>query len=221
MKFNFVTLFPELLKGYFQDSILARAILDKKIELNFVNIRDFTKDKHNRVDSAPIGGGAGMVMTPQPIIDAIESVSNSHVILLTPVAKKFNQKDAIRLAQKEEITFVSGRYEGVDERVIELYVDEVFSIGDFILTGGELPSLVLCDSISRNINGVLGNQFSLQGESFNNSLLEAPNFSKPNFFGNSEVPKTFLSGNHKKIETLKKEMAIRKTQFFRPDLLKN
>jgi tRNA (guanine37-N1)-methyltransferase len=218
--FNFITLFPEIVEGYFGDSILQRAIEEEKITVNFVDPRDFTEDKHNRVDSAPIGGGAGMVMTPQPLSDAIESVGDSHIIALTPVAKRFNQKDAIRLAQKKSITFVSGRYEGIDERVIEKSVDELFSIGDFILTGGELASLILCDAISRNIDGVLGNRQSLEGESFGNGLLEAPNFSKPNSYKGAEVPEVFLGGNHRKIEQLKESMATRKTQFFRPDLLK-
>ena len=220
MRFNFITLFPEIIEGYFSDSILQRAIEEKKISVNFVDPRDFTEDRHNRVDSAPVGGGAGMVMTPQPLSDAIKSVGDSHIIALTPVAKRFNQKDAIRLAQKDSITFVSGRYEGIDERVIEKSIDELFSIGDFILTGGELASLILCDAISRNIDGVLGNSGSLQGESFGNGLLEAPNFSKPNSFRGAKVPETFLGGNHKKIEQLKESMATRKTQFFRPDLLK-
>jgi tRNA (guanine37-N1)-methyltransferase len=221
LKINFVTLFPNLIAPYFEDSILKRAIDNGSLEINFVNPRDFTTDKHRRVDLPLIGGGAGMLMTSQPIVDSLKSISSeSHTIAVSPVGKKFNQKDSIRLSEKKEITLLSGRYEGFDERIIEHYVDEVFSIGDFILTGGELASLVICDSITRNIGGVLGNSESLSGESFENYMLEAPNFSKPVEFENSKPPSEFLKGNHKKIKKLKFELAKKKTQFFRPDLYK-
>jgi len=221
LKINFVTLFPNLIAPYFEDSILKRAVEKGILEINFVNPRDFTTDKHRRVDLPLIGGGAGMLMMNQPIVDSLKSISSeSHTIAVSPVGKKFNQKDSIRLSDKTEITLLSGRYEGFDERIIEHYVDEVFSIGDFILTGGELASLVICDSIIRNIQGVLGNSESLSGESFENSLLESPNFSKPVEFENSKPPSEYLNGNHKKIEDLKIELAKKKTQFFRPDLYK-
>lgn len=221
MKINFITIFPNLIAPYFKESILKRAVESGTLEINFVNPRDFSKDKHNRVDLSLVGGGAGMLMMSQPIVDSLKSISSeSHTIAVSPVGKRFNQKDAIRLSKKKEITLLSGRYEGFDERVIEHYVDEVFSIGDFILTGGELASLTICDAISRNLDGVLGNSDSLSGESFENSNLEAPNFTKPVEFENSQVPSEYLNGNHKKIENLRFELSSRKTQFFRPDLHK-
>ena len=219
MQINFITLFPNLIAPYFQDSILKRAIENNLLKINFINPRDFTTDKHNRVDLPLIGGGAGMLMINQPIVDSLKSLnSESHTIAVTPVGKVFNQKDAIRLAKKQEITILSGRYEGFDERIIENHVDEVFSIGDFILTGGELASLVICDAVVRNIEGVLGNSKSLENESFENNLLEAPNFVKPIEFENSQVTSEYLSGNHKKIEELKLKLSQDKTKFHRPDL---
>jgi tRNA (guanine37-N1)-methyltransferase len=212
--FNFITLFPELIKGYFGDSILRKALDDGKIEVNFINPRDFTKDRHRRVDLAQVGGGAGMLMMSQPILDSLASVGESHIVAVTPSGKTFRQSDAERLAKKESLTIISGRYEGFDERVVEERVDELFSIGDFILTGGELPSLIICDAVSRNIGGVLGNSSSLEGESFSKNLLESPNFAKPV----NGVPSEYLNGNHAKIEALRFEMSKRKTQFFRPDL---
>lgn len=224
MKFTFVTLFPNLIKGYFSESILKRAIEDEKISIHFSNPRDFTTDKHNRVDAPMIGGGAGMLMTPQPLMDAIndlrEKSDSVHVVFVSPVAKKFNQNDAKRLAKKEHVVFVSGRYEGIDERVIEEQADELFSIGDYILTGGELASMVLCDAISRNVNEVLGNSDSLSVESFEDELLEAPSFTKPKNYENNEVVSEFLKGNHSKISDLKRGLALCKTKYFRPDLYK-
>ena len=224
MRFSFVTLFPNLIKGYFSESILKRAIEDEKISIDFYNPRDFTTDKHNRVDAPMIGGGAGMLMTPQPLMDTLQSIreisENAHVVFLSPVAKPFTQNDAKRLAKKEHIVFVSGRYEGLDERVIERHADELFSIGDFILTGGELASMVVCDAISRNVEAVLGNSDSLSVESFEESLLEAPSFTKPKNYENNEVISEFLKGNHSKITDLKRGLALCKTKYFRPDLYK-
>jgi len=183
MRFSFVTLFPNLIKGYFCESILKRAIEDEKIVIDYHNPRLLTKDKHKRVDAPMIGGGAGMLMSPQPLIDTLkqlrETSSEVHVVVLSPVAKTFTQNDAKRLAKKKHIVFVSGRYEGIDERVIEDQADELFSIGDYILTGGELASMVLCDAIARNVPCVLGNSDSLAVESFEEALLEAPAFTKP------------------------------------------
>lgn len=224
MKFSFVTLFPNLIKGYFSESILKRAIEDEKISIDFYNPRDFTTDKHNRVDAPMIGGGAGMLMTPQPLMDTLhkirETSENAHIVFLSPVAKPFTQNDARRLAKKEHIVLVSGRYEGIDERVIEAQADELFSIGDFILTGGELASMVVCDAISRNVEEVLGNVDSLSIESFEESLLEAPSFTKPKNYENREVISEFLKGNHSKITDLKRGLALCKTKYFRPDLYK-
>ena len=224
MRFSFVTLFPNLIQGYFTESILKRAIEDEKISIDFLNPRDFTTDKHNRVDAPMIGGGAGMLMTPQPLIDTLKNIrknsENAYVVFLSPVAKKFIQNDAKRLAKKEHIVFVSGRYEGIDERVIEAQADELFSIGDFILTGGELASMVVCDAISRNVDGVLGNSDSLSVESFEEALLEAPSFTKPTIYEDRKVVSEFLKGNHSKITDLKRGLALCKTKYFRPDLYK-
>lgn len=223
MRFTFVTLFKDLIECYFNDSILKRAIEKEIISIDFVNPRDFAKDRHKKVDSYKIGGGAGMLLKPDPLYEAINSVKteDSWVVFATPAAKKFNQKDAKRLVFKKHIIFVSGRYEGFDERVIELLADEVFSLGDFILTGGEIASLAMMDAISRNVEGVLGNIESLKEESFEEALLEAPSFTKPKEFKGSFVPSEFLKGNHGKISALKYEMSRLRTKYYRPDLLKD
>ena len=226
MKFTFVTLFANIVEGYFQDSILKRAIEKKLLSIEYVNPRDFSTNKHHKVDDTAVGGGAGMVMNPQPLYDTLDELKKQnpslHVVFLTPVAKPFKQNDAKRLAKKEHIAFVSGRYEGIDERVIEKYADEVFSIGDYILTGGELASLVMCDAISRNVDGVLGNSESLEVESFETALLEAPSFSKPKDYEGNTPPSEYLKGNHSKIRTLKLVLSECKTKFFRPqELLKH
>jgi len=223
MKFTFVTLFENLVKGYFQDSILKRAIDKELLSIEYLDPREFSLSKHNKVDDTAVGGGAGMVMNPQPLYDALDSLKKQdeevHIVFLTPVAKPFKQNDAKRLAKKSHVAFVSGRYEGIDERVIEEYADELFSIGDYILTGGELASLVLCDSISRNVEGVLGNSDSLSVESFETSLLEAPSFSKPKEYRQNCVPSEYLKGNHSKIRLIKLALSECKTKFFRPEQL--
>jgi len=225
LKFTFVTLFPNLVEPYFQDSILKRAIDSKFINYEFYNPRDYTNNKHLKVDKQMVGGGAGMLMTPQPLFDCLDKIKElneeAYIIFPLAAAKPFNQNDAKRLAKKKNIVFVSGRYEGIDERVIEKYANEVFSIGEFVLTGGELPSLVMADAISRNVEGVLGNSDSLVMESYENNILEAPSFTKPENFRNLSVIKEFLKGNHSKIADLKNDLAICKTKFFRPDLVKN
>ena len=224
MRFSFVSLFPQLIEGYFEDSILKRAIANDYLSVDYLNPRDFTTNKHLKVDDSPAGGGAGMVMTPQPLYDCLahlrEVSPDVHIIFLTPVAKGFVQNDAKRLAKKEHIAFVSGRYEGIDERIIETFADEVYSIGDYILTGGELASLVLCDSISRMVDGVLGNSESLETESYETFLLEAPSFSKPANYKNMAIPSEFLKGNHSKICKLKLDLSQSKTKYFRPDDMK-
>lgn len=218
MKFNFITLFPNLVSPYFSDSILGKATQKGIIEINYINPRNYTKQKHKKVDDYMISGGAGLLMSAQPLFDAIDELGDTHIIYLTPVGKKFNQNDAKRLANLSNITFICGRYEGIDERVIESRVNEVFSIGDFVLTGGELAAMSLCDAISRNIPGVLGNINSLDIESFESGILEAPSFTKPNIFDGLSVPSAFLKGNHSIIIALKNHMALCKTRFFRPDL---
>ena len=222
MRFSFVTLFPSIVQGYFSDSILSRAIESGKISLDFVDPRNYSSNKHHKVDAPMISGGAGMLMSPQPLFDTLKDIkadsADAHIIFLTPVGKKFEQQDAKRLAKKDHIVFVAGRYEGIDERVIESEAHELFSIGDFILTGGELASMVLCDAISRNVDGVLGNSDSLVIESFEDALLEAPSFTKPTIYENRAVISEFLKGNHSKITALKSKLSLCKTKYFRPDL---
>jgi len=222
MKFTYVTLFENLIRPYFEDSILQRAIQSKLIDIEFENPRNFTKNRHNKVDDYQVGGGAGLLFYAQPMFDTLKEIkrkdSQAYFIFPAPAGKPFKQIDAKRLAQKEHIVFVSGRYEGIDERVIETFADEIFSIGDYVLTGGELASTVMSDAISRNIKGVLGNQDSLEEESFEKRLLEAPSFTKPAVFEKKSVPSEFLKGNHAKISNLKIAMAKAKTKYFRPDL---
>lgn len=222
MHFTFVTLFPSIVEGYFKDSILSRAIENQKIAIDFVDPRVYSTNKHQKVDAPMVGGGAGMLMTPQPLMDALDTIkkdsTDAHIIFLTPVGKKFEQNDAKRLAKKSHIVFVSGRYEGIDERAIESQANELFSIGDYILTGGELASMVLCDAISRNVPTVLGNSDSLSIESFEEPLLEAPSFAKPIKYKKHEVISEYLKGNHSNITALKRKLSLCKTKYFRPDL---
>lgn len=225
MKFTFVTLFPNLIEPYFHDSILKRAVESNFISYEFYNPRDFTTNKHKKVDDQMVGGGAGMLLFCQPLFDCLDEIKrqneDAYIIFPLAAAKPFKQNDAKRLAKKKNIVFVSGRYEGIDERVIEKYANEVFSIGEFILTGGELPSLVMADAISRNVENVLGNADSLDVESYENNMLEAPSFTKPENFRNLIVIKEFLKGNHNRIADLKKNLAICKTKYFRPGLVTN
>ena len=226
MKFSFVSLFCEFFYPYFEHSILARAKEKKLIETEFLNPRAFSKDLRKKVDDYKIGGGAGLLMQAQPLVDALSYLKNKdeniHFVFLNPCAKIFTQKDAKRLAKKEHICFVCGRYEGIDERVIELFANELFSLGSFVLTGGEIAALALCDAISRNVSGVLGNSQSLDEESFEDDLLEAPAFTKPFSFSykntNLNATSAFLKGNHVKIHALKKELSIARTKFFNPSL---
>lgn len=221
MKLTYVTLFKDLISFYFNDSILKIAQEKDLFSINFLNPRDYTKNKHNKVDDYKQGGGAGMLMTPQPLFDLLEDLKskdkNVKIIFLTPAGKTFNQKDAVRLSKESHIAFVSGRYEGIDERVIETFADEVFSIGDYVLTGGELPSLVMSDAILRNMEGVLGNMDSLDEESFNTELLEPPAFTKPPNFRNLLSPSENLKGNHASIRSQNLKLAQFKTKYFKPD----
>jgi tRNA (guanine37-N1)-methyltransferase len=220
MRFTYVTIFANLIEGYFQDSILKRGIESGKFSVDYLNPRDFSTSKHHKVDDTAAGGGAGMLMTPQPLFDALRSLpEDTHIIFVAPVGKQFTQNDAKRLSSKSHVVFVSGRYEGIDERVVERFADEVFSIGDYVLTGGELPSLVMTDAIVRNIEGVLGNSESLQYESFESLLLEAPSFGKPPIYENMSVPSEYLKGNHSKIRALKSSLSECKTAYFRPEQL--
>ena len=225
IRFTFVTLFPALVEGYFSESILGRAKDAGHFTLDFVSPREYTTNKHQKVDDYQVGGGAGLLMNPQPLFDTLRALEKespeAYFLFPTPAGKPFVQNDAKRLAKKKHIVIVCGRYEGIDERVIETFADELYSIGDYVLTGGEVAGMVLCDAISRNVPGVLGNEESLEEESFEEGLLEAPSFTKPNVFENNGVPSEFLKGNHGKIAGLKKIMACAKTRFFRPDLYLN
>jgi len=225
MNFTFVTLFPNLIDFYFKDSILKKAVENKFISYTFYNPRDFTKNKHKKVDDTLCGGGAGQLMFPQPLYDCLDEIKSkdkdAYIIFPLAAAKPFNQTDAIRLSKKKNIVFVSGRYEGIDERVIEKYASEVFCVGEYILTGGELPSLIMADAISRNVQGVLGNHDSLSDESYNDlhnskEKLEAPSFSKPTIYDGKSVPSELLKGNHAKIRHLKNKLSVCKTKYYRP-----
>jgi tRNA (guanine37-N1)-methyltransferase len=225
VKFSFVTLFPNLIEPYFKDSILKKASEKNLIDYKFYNPRDYTTNKHNKVDDTLCGGGAGQLIFPQPLFDLLDEIkkedSEAYIVFPLAAAKPFNQNDAKRLAKKKHIVFVSGRYEGIDERVIEEYANEVFSIGDYILTGGELASTVMADSVSRNVDGVLGNMESLDEESYNYNeedkmALEAPSFTKPVVFRDLTVPSELLKGNHARIRKLKSKLSRCKTMYFRP-----
>lgn len=225
MNFSFVTLFPNLIEPYFHDSILKKAVDKKLINYKFYNPRDYTTNKHKKVDDTLCGGGAGQLIFPQPLFDLLDEIKSqdkdAYIIFPLAAAKPFNQSDAKRLAKKKNVVMVSGRYEGIDERVIEKYANEVFSIGEYILTGGELPSLIMADAISRNVDGVLGNMDSLTDESYNTNedaklSLEAPSFTKPIEYDGLSVPSELLKGNHAKIRNLKSKLSKCKTQYFRP-----
>jgi len=217
MKIVFFSLFPNLILPYFEDSILKKAKEKNLFDIEVVNFREYATNKYKKVDTELVGGGAGMILDNIALRNALNSYKlkypNAKTIFLTPVGKRYNQKDAIRFSKEEVLFLVCGRYEGFDERLIEDFANEVISIGDFILTGGELGALIIADSVLRNIKGVLGNENSLKEESFNDDILEAPSFSKT-----GEVPMILKSGNHKKIKEWKNKTALLKTKFHRPDL---
>lgn len=220
MRIDILTLFPEMF-GALSESIIGRAREKNLIEINVINIRDFSKDKHKKCDDAPFGGGAGMVMTPQPLFDAITSVKtkDSLVILTSPRGQTFNQKLCKELSNFNHLIFVCGHYEGIDERIIELCIDREISIGDFVLTGGEIPAMAMVDAISRYVDGVLGNGQSLEEESFSSGLLEYPQYTRPAEFMGLKVPDVLLSGNHAEIAKFRKEQAEKITKSRRPDML--
>jgi len=220
LKIDILTLFPAMFDGFLSESIIKRAIDKELVTINVVNFRDYSKDPHNKVDDTPYGGGSGMVLTPQPIFDAVEDLKSnkSKVILLTPDGQQYHQKTAYNLAKEEHLILICGHYEGFDERIRTL-VDLEISIGDYVLTGGEIPSMVLTDSIVRLIDGVIGFD-SHTYESFNNNLLDYPTYTKPRNFRGLEVPEVLLSGNHKEIEKYRYNEQIKRTKERRPDLLK-
>lgn len=219
MKIDILTLFPEMFENIFSSSIIKRAIEDKKVEINIYNFRDYTTDPHNKVDDTPYGGGAGMVLTCQPIFDCVEAIRKdySKVILLTPDGKTYNQKMAYDLSKEKHLILIAGHYEGFDERIRSI-CDLELSIGDYVLTGGELASMVIVDSIVRLLPGVIEKE-SHENDSFNNNLLDYPTYTKPRIYKGMEVPEVLLSGDHKKIANWRMEQSIKKTKERRPDLL--
>ncbi|MCC0783339.1 tRNA (guanosine(37)-N1)-methyltransferase TrmD [Clostridioides sp. ES-S-0108-01] len=226
MRFHIMTLFPEIFNSYMDESIMKRAVEKGIIEVHIYNIRDFSNNKHKKVDDYPFGGGAGMVMTPQPIYDTYTHIITTHnidnpsVIYLTPKGKVYNQSIVKQMSVKEDIILLCGHYEGIDERIIDLIVTDEISIGDYVLTGGELPALIMIDSISRLIPGVLNQEESFEEESFENNLLEYPHYTRPRDFEGLKVPEVLLSGNHKKIDEWRREESIRITKERRFDLYK-
>ncbi|MBP3463198.1 MAG: tRNA (guanosine(37)-N1)-methyltransferase TrmD [Clostridia bacterium] len=221
MKFDVLTLFPEMFEPLKQ-SIIKRASENNLININLVNIRDFSEDKHNKVDDTPYGGGAGMLMKPDVVDRAYNSVKaeNAEVIYLTPQGKTLNQEMIKRLSKKQHLILLCGHYEGIDQRVIDKIVDEEISIGDYVLTGGEIPAMVLIDSVSRYVDGVLSNE-STDEESFSNGLLEYPQYTRPEVFDNIKVPEVLISGHHENIRKWRKEKSLENTFKKRPELLDN
>jgi tRNA (guanine37-N1)-methyltransferase len=223
MQFDIFTLFPEVFTPYFETSILKRAIQNKLIDIRLHNIRDWAQDKHHTTDDTPYGGGGGMVMKPDPIFAAVESILGTDktipCILLTPQGRLFNHRIAQELAGLDRIGLLCGHYEGIDERIREHLVTDEISIGDYVLTGGELPAMIVVDSVARFLPGVLGDPEGAQDDSFASGLLEYPHFTRPEDFRGWKVPEVLLSGNHKTIADWRRKQAIKRTLTRRPDLL--
>ncbi len=220
MRFDVVTIFPEIIESVINSSILKRAIQKELIEVNVIDFRDFATDKHKHVDDYAYGGGAGMLISVEPVHKALISIPNyqkAHKIITSPSGKKFEQSDAIRLAKEEHIIIICGHYEGIDSRIND-YVDEELSIGDYILTGGELPASIMIDAISRLVKGVISED-SLIDESFTKGLLEYPQYTRPEVYDEKKVPDVLISGHHANIEKWKRYMALKETYQKRPDLL--
>lgn len=222
MKFDVVTLFPDMIKNYCSESIVKRGIEKGVIEVSTVNPRDFTHDKHKKVDDTPYGGSQGMVLMCQPMFDAVESVErveNSALIMLTPQGEPFSHKISKELAKFDQLVLICGHYEGFDERIRLGLKPREISIGDYVLTGGELPALVLIDSISRNISGFLGKDESALDDSFSSGLLEHAQYTKPREFRGMKVPEVLLGGNHAEIEKFRANERLERTKARRPDLI--
>lgn len=225
MKFTIMTLFPDMVRSVLSESIIGRAQKDGKIEIEIVNIRDFTLDKHNRVDDYPYGGGSGMVMQCQPIYDCYRHITENLkekplTVYMSPQGKVLTQEKVRSLSKQSHIILLCGHYEGVDERVLEEIVEEEISVGDYVLTGGELPACIVVDSVSRMIDGVLSGREAYEGESLYNGLLEYPQYTRPEVWRDKRVPEVLISGHHKNIEAWQHKTALERTIKKRPDLLK-
>ena len=220
MKFDILTLFPEMFEPL-KHSIIQRAESKNLININLINIRDFSKDKHKKVDDTPYGGGAGMVIRPDVVLDSYNSIKekkNAKVIYMSPQGKVLNQQVVENLSKEQHLIILCGHYEGIDQRAIDKIVDEEISIGDYVLTGGEIPAMVLIDSVSRYIDGII-NKESIEEESFSNGLLEYPQYTRPEIFENEKVPDVLISGHHKNIEDWRKYQSLKNTFLKRPELL--
>ncbi|MFO7814293.1 MAG: tRNA (guanosine(37)-N1)-methyltransferase TrmD [Halanaerobiales bacterium] len=225
MKFDILTLFPGMFKGPFSDSIIKNARDNGIIEINLIDIRDYTTDQHNTADDYPYGGGAGMVLKVDPIYYALKDITDEFKekatkILLTPRGKRLDQERVKELSNKDRLILICGHYEGVDDRIRENFVDLEVSIGDYVLTGGELPAMVLVDAVSRMLPEVLGHHDSKENDSFYNGILDYPHYTRPSEFKGMEVPEVLLSGNHQLVEKWRKKQALKRTYLMRPDLLK-
>ena len=221
MKFEIVTLFPELIEIYAQNGIIGRAVENNYFQLEYVNLRDFSENKHKKVDDYPYGGGPGMLIKPEPMFKALDAIKkdNSYIIYLSPKGNLFTQKKAKELSSKDHIILIAGHYEGIDQRIIDKYVDEEISMGDYVLTSGELPVLMIVDAVGRLLPGVLGSDESAIEESHSNNLLEYPQYTRPESYFDMDVPEILLSGHHKKIEEWRRYKAMEITLQRRPDMI--
>ncbi|MBP5588572.1 MAG: tRNA (guanosine(37)-N1)-methyltransferase TrmD [Treponema sp.] len=220
MKFTVLTLFPQIPQAFFENSIMAKAVEKGIIAYDLVNIRDFALDKHKTCDDSPYGGGAGQLMGPEPLGRALESVkaNRKHVIYVTPGGKQFTQSKALELSRKDELVIICGRYEGIDQRIIDYYVDEEISIGDYVMSSGEVSATVIIDTVYRLIDGVISSE-SLDEESYSDGLLEYPQYTRPPVYKGMEVPEVLLSGNHENIRKWRLKKRLEKTLANRPDLI--
>lgn len=221
MKVSVLTIFPDFFSGPLEVSIVKRAQEKEALEIELVDLRDFTGDVHRTVDDAPFGGGAGMVMKPEPLVAAINAQSGAHRVFMTPSGIPLTQAHLDRWAQKDHLLILCGRYEGVDQRVIDGYIDEEVSIGDYVLAGGEVAALTVIEGVARLLPGVLGNPQSVVNESFRDGLIEEPQYTRPAEFGGVAVPEVLLSGNHAKVDEWRKAQRLARTKVRRPDLLES
>ena len=223
MKISILTLFPDMCEAFVNESIIGRAVKNEKVDIKCINIRDYANNKHNKVDDTPYGGGMGMIMSAEPIYNAYKSVCDgekTHVVYLSPKGKTFTQQKAVELSKLDHLVLLCGHYEGIDERIIEEIVDEEISIGDFVLTGGELPALVVADAVCRMLPGVLSDDICFTEESHFSGLLEYPQYTKPAVWMGRQVPEVLLSGHHANIEKWRREQSLKITNERRPDILK-